>query len=458
MKKVIDLIGLGEGEETAPIGWARKNQEKPKQVKGEKKNKETKRNKNSPKRVKVDKNKTIKKREKRFRFSFNLILLVVAVVFLIALAKFFWFSFNPKIFLTLRIKQEPLSLQEEVELDISQTSIDINKRIIPARFLEATEEKSQAFKATGVSFEDKKAEGVIRVYNNSDPPTPLTLRESTRFLSSDGGKIFRAMEKVILPAPSKQGGKTTPGLKEVKVVAQEVGDEYNIGPSKFSVPGLAGTNFYYVIWGESKSQMSGGSRKEVPKISGADIENAKTELHKNLTDRALSVMKENAPTGYVLNERAVLEDNFIFACEEPASTTLTTQAGDLSFTCSAKIFLKALSFRLDELRGLALSLLNERKPSGREIRPESLDISLVPKGAITQSGRLLASLIFEVKTYEPLNQQVFLNSILGKNKEQIKQVVADNFPSIANIDFKFLPFWVQKAPSIDEKVVIHLTF
>ena len=460
MKKVIDLINVQDKEEGPHLRWVRADQEKQETDK-EKKIKKPKTEKQEEKRTESEKiEKSISIKKKPFLFSFSVILLIVAAVFAISAAGLLWLTFNPKLFLTLRIKQESLDLREEVELNVSQPALDAAKRIVPAQFLEDTQEKSQVFKATGVSFEDEKAQGVIKVYNNSNPPSFLTLRQGTRFLSSGGGKIFKAQEKIILPAPIKQGSKIIPNVKEVQVVAQEVGAEYNIGPSKFSVPGLVGTSFYYVVWGESEQSMAGGSRKEVSKISSADKENAKNELYKTLKDLTLTTIREKSPAGYTVDDRAVLENDFIFSCDEPLSTTTTADIKDkdLNFTCLGKLSLKALIFRLDDFKTLALGLFNERKPANREIVSESLYVSLAPKGVVTQSGRLVVSLISGAKTYNALNQNVFLNSIVGKNKEQIEQIAADESLFIEDVDFKFWPFWVKKAPSSTDRIEFRLTF
>ncbi len=453
MKRVIDLVNTKDEEEKPRAGWVRVEKEKSAK---KKKAKEPKVRNTAESRVKTKKAKK-SGAKKPTGFSFKVILIIVAAVIIVTAVGFVWLTLNPNLLLTLRMEQEPLELREEIELNMSQAVLDIAKRIVPAQFFEEAQEKSQTFKATGVAFEDKKAQGVIKVYNNTNPSTALTLRKDTRFLSSGGAKVFRAIDKVVLPAPVKQGGKVIPSVVDVQVVAQDVGDEYNIGPSKFSVPGLAGTNFYYAVWGESEESMVGGSTKEVPAISEIDRENAKSNLYETLKGSVLNAIKEKAPAGYTLDERAVIENDFNFNCAEPTSTP-NIENDDLNFICLGKLSLKALVFKTGDLETLALSLFNERKSAGREVRPESLQISLVPKGAVTQSGRLVISLGAGVKTYEALNQDVFLNRILGKNKEQIEQIAGADFSAIENIDFKFWPFWLKKAPSAAERVKLRLTF
>jgi len=462
MKKVIDIMSQEGKEEEGPMEkWVRDWHKKPSLVK-ELKRKKGERSEGIKVRVMKEKkpqpDKMEKHREKEpANFSFNIVLAIAIAAVVIIGGGVLWSTLNAKLFLTLRMKQEPLELHEEVELNVTQTEVDVAKRIAPAKFIEEVQEKTQTFKATGVAFEDKKAEGTIKVYNNSNPPSALTLVVGTRFLSSGGGKVFKATEKIVLPAPVKQGSKVVASVTEVKVAAQEVGEDYNIGPSKFSIPGLSGTRFYYTAWGESEEAMTGGSRKEVAKISNVDSENARTNLYSALKDSALSAIKQEISDGYVLDGRALIEDDFSFTCSEPSSTTVTS-VGELAFTCQGKLSLKALVYKADDLKALALDLFNKRKAASRNLREDSLQVSIVPKGAVTQSGRLVISLGAGIKTYEALNQDVFLNQILGKDKEQINQLVADNFPQVERVEAKFWPFWIRRAPSDAQRVKTRLTF
>ena len=464
MKQVVDLTSKQDKGEGAAEKWVREWKEKPKPVKEvkEKKEKQTKELKvrviKETKKKEVEPEKIKRHRGKKpVNFSFKIVWMAALVVVMAAAGGFLWSTLNSKLFLSLRLKQEPLELHEDVELNTAQTVVSEAERTAPAMFVEDSREKSQSFKATGVAFEDRKAQGIIKIYNNSNPPSTLTLREGTRFLSSGGGKIFKAVEKVALSAPTKQGSKITPSVVQVKVMGQDVGEDYNIGPSKFSVPGLAGTPLYYVVWGESEEPMIGGSRKEVAKISAVDTENARNEIYKTLKDLTVAAIRGKAPAGYTVDERVLIEDNFDFSCVEPIIAT-TSDAKDLNFTCSGKLSLKALIFKMDDLKALALSLFSERKPANKDLRPESLQISLVPKGAVTQSGHLVVSLAAGAKTYEPLNQDVLLSQILGKDKARIERFIADGFPQIDRADLKFWPFWIKKAPSQADRIKIRLTF
>ena len=261
------------------------------------------------------------------------------------------------------------------------------------------------------------------------------------------------MEKVILPASIMSNGKVTASSANVKVAAQNVGDEYNIGPSKFSVPGLAGTKLYYAIWGESLNGMAGGSRKEVGQVSSADRDKAQADLYKILRDLLLAQLKEKIPADFTIDNRAILEDDFIFSC-----SGLATSSNDLTFSCQGKLTGRALIFKMADLKTTALELLNNKKIAPQELRLESLQMSFVPKGVVTQSGRLNLSLMAGIKAYQKTAVSELQKQIISKNQAEIEQVLSQQFPQVEKPQFKFWPFWAKRAPATTKDIKIYLTF
>ena len=60
------------------------------------------------------------------------------------------------------------------------------------------------------------------------------------------------------------------------------------------------------------------------------------------------------------------------------------------------------------------------------------------------------------KTYSEIGQELFLSLIQQRSQEEIEKIIADNYPQIEKAEFKFWPFWVQKAPGNVERITIHI--
>jgi len=328
--------------------------------------------------------------------------------------------------------------------------IDVDNNIIPAEFFEIEKEISQDFLATGQSFEEKKAQGVIRVYNAHNPPKAMTLVVRTRFLSSQGSKYFRALERIYAPAAKLENKKIVPSFVDIKVEAMEAGEEYNIGPSNFSIPGLVGTSYYYTIYGKSDSAMTGGLKKGVKVVTQEDIENARKTMEETLLNEAKNSLNESLPENFVLLSSAIFEKEFEFSCSEEANSQVS------EFKCEGKIRIKCLAFDESSAREISKDIiLSKLEESDREIQG-SLNIEYTNNRVDLDKEEMVMDVKILLDTYKNIDEQSLKSQVLGKNQEEIKDIVFVNFPTIEKIKIKFWPFWIRKTSANLDKIKIKI--
>lgn len=347
---------------------------------------------------------------------------------------------------------ESLSLEETFEVRVGAENVSLEGKIIPGRFFDDEIEKWEQFESTGKLQKTGKARGKIRVYNSHTPPTPLTLSATTRFLSSQNGKIFRSPEKIYLPAAKVSQGKVIPSIVEIEVEAQEPGEDYNIGPSKFSLPGLAGTPFYYTVYAESESSMAGGFKKEVRIVSEEDIENAKNSLHQNLFRDAKNSLRNKISEDFVLLEGAILEEDSELYCLQKPEQEYS------EFSCQGKIKIKGIGFKLSDLKELSkIFIANIISPS-EKLSEDSLNFEYLSQNLVLEKGKMILDLKIEGAIYKDIPIATLSEQIEGKSKEEIKEIIFSNYPQVESIKMKFWPFWVRKAPKTSDRIKIRLTF
>lgn len=384
-------------------------------------------------------------------FSKKLILLLIILA---GVGILIFLNLKSKLVLSLSPETERIEYSVSLEVNTSQKDIDFQEKIVPGELFSQENEKWQRFQSTGKDFEQAKARGMIRVYNATDPPTPITLRATTRFLSAQGGKIFRAPEKIYLPPPKKIGGKIVPSFRDVEVIAQEPGQDYNIGPSKFSVPGLAGTKFYYLIWAESEKKMEGGFKKEVKKVTEEDLEKAKESLYQVLFSLASNSLKNKIPKEFLLKEEGIIEKDFTISCFAEAGEKVE------NFSCQGKIIIEGIGFKISDLRDFAKHFLSRKIPSKKELFEQSLELEPSVKRAIIEDGegKIVLELKIQGEIYQKISFQLILEKIKGKSKSQIEEIILRDYPQIKEIKFDFWPFWIKKAPKQTERINLKLTF
>jgi hypothetical protein len=104
--------------------------------------------------------------------------------------------------------------------------------------------------------EDRKTKGKITIYNEYSP-NPQPLVATTRLLS-ESGKMFRLVNDAIIPGFKKTNNGIEAGTIQADVISDGLGEEYNIAPSKFVIPGFKSINEekYFRIYAKSEEAMT----------------------------------------------------------------------------------------------------------------------------------------------------------------------------------------------------------
>ena len=358
----------------------------------------------------------------------------------------------PKADIEIKPKLEPITLDYSITADKSANSADASKKIIPAFFLQEEKEGSMEFNATGSVAADKKASGIITIYNKLTPTTPFTLIKGTHFLSNSG-KYFITLDKVTVPAGNYSKGKLVPGSIGVKVEAKETGEAFNIEPSSFSVPKLSGTIYYYSISGESKNAMAGGYTGNLKKITKEDIENAKNTLAEKLYGQGKESMQKRLSESHVLLAGAIVKEVLSFSASQEAEK-LTE-----NFTATAKVKLSALAFKSEDIENIAKKELTALLPDYKKLLEDSLKITYVSEQADIEKGTMQMALGFSADAYFQIDTADLIDLFSNKTEGEIKNLISTRHgENIAESKVDLWPFWVKKAPKDKNRIKIELNF
>lgn len=362
-------------------------------------------------------------------------ILKISLIFLLFLAGFFIIFELPRAEIEIWPKTEILNFSEEIKADSKAKETSPLEKIIPAKILEEETIISQEFPASGKK--EKKAEGTIRVYNHYH--LPVTLRAGTRFQPPLEEIIyFLSPTRIFIPAK---------GYLDIKVVAQYPGEKYNIKPSKFSVPGLAGTELFYYIHGESFAPMKGGG--VVPKITKEDLEKAEKLLIEKALEEGKIVLTNKIPPDFVLIDKAL--------SQEIIAARSTNQAGEEveAFNFQVKVKSQVITFQKSDLENLVKELINLRIGPTKKFQEESLKINFSLKSIDPKLGEIILDLAISVKIYPDIKEAVLKEALKGKSLEETK-ILLGNQPEIIKSQINLWPFWVTKVPEDPQRIKIRL--
>lgn len=400
------------------------------------------------KKLRYKKTANLPHKEKRFPFRE----IFIGGFIIIALFVVYFVLKLPRADIEIWPKTSTLTLQEKIKADKSADSINLDLGLIPAQYMEEEQESWQEFEATGIATNDGKASGIIKIYNKTDTLAPLTLIKGTHFLS-DSGKYFITLGKITIPAAQYKKGKLVPGSINAKVQAKEVGDNHNIGPSKFSVPKLSGTPYYHTIWGESENQMSGGYKGNVKKVTKDDIEKAQNSLEKQLFQESEKSLRNKLSEGDVLLDGAVLRD-----VVESKALVKSDSIMD-NFNVQAKVKVSALVFKKQDLDKLVKDYILSQLEDNQTFLEKSLEVNYGPELVDIKGGKQILNLQSSVKTYHKIITEDLIDLLQRKSASQMEDIINKMYgDKISEVKINFWPFWVNKAPKDKNRINVDLLF
>ena len=313
---------------------------------------------------------------------------------------------------------------------------------IPGEIITAERTVSQEFLAKGTKLKTAKASGIIRVYNNySTSPQPLVA--TTRFVSADG-KLFRTPNRIVVPG--------TPGSIDIEVVADQPGPEYNIGPTTFSIPGLAGTAKYTAFYAKSFEPMRGGERKEVPEVTQDDLDNAREIL----TKKALQESKQDLESKISSGEFIIIGDATSQRIIEFTSPAKKGEEHE-KFFAEVRAEAKTLAFRKADLESFSKAYVLSQIPQEKGLQDDSLQIKYFPQKIDLESGKITLGIEIAAKIYSKIEEQSLKEMIKNKKPDEVTKLL-QGFPEIKKTRIEIWPFWMRSAPGdsgrIDVKIMV----
>jgi len=378
-------------------------------------------------------------------------ILVLGLPILILISFFGYFTLS-KAYIEVWPEVETLTFKTGLTIDEEADYSDFEAKVIPGENFEKEKTVSENFPSSGKVLKEANAEGIIKVYNDYSTYSQA-LMATTRFVSADG-KLFRTPNRVTIPGGHYEKGKFIPGDIDIKVVADQPGPEYNIGPSTFSIPGFAGTDKYTKFYAKSFQAMKGGFSKEVSQVTKEDLEKAEEVLTKRVKKESEDSFKNKLETEKISSEIIFLEEAIRTEIVESFSLAkIKKEVEYFNFQVKAKS--ETIIFKKEDLENFVKEFIISQISKRKKLYEESLKINYSPETINLNSGKIILSLEISAKIYSDIDTSLFKNSLKGKSLIETKILLGDQ-PEITKVKVKFWPFWVKKIPEDTKKIKFKL--
>lgn len=358
------------------------------------------------------------------------------------------YFFLPKATLALQVANQEKSVSFELTADVESAAVSASEKKLPAYFEEVVEEATKEFSSSGSKEGGAKASGRAVIYNEFSPEEQ-TLVATTR-LEMEDGKIFRITKNTTVPGVIKDGEETKPGAIEVEVSADQAGEEYNIGPASFKIPGFKGTpEKYEKFSAKSVKPMTGGSAGSAKLVTAQDIASAKEKIASEGKKIAVEKFKNSLPP-----DRKIFDDS-VQVEVLGVSVSESVGAEKEKFSSTAKIRAGVLSFKEDDVKSILRQNLAEAGENAGDILLDDPINYILSESNIQQK-----TLKFRAKTDAKtaaggLDLANFKKGLLGKTVADA-QTYAKSFPAIQKMDITFWPFFATRIPMNERRVVVEV--
>jgi hypothetical protein len=382
--------------------------------------------------------KPFKEKLPKFSIKKGLILSAILILALIFILLSFKFS---KAEIKIWPKTEDLKLNEKLVVDTKAGSIDLKNKIIPGKLFEFEETFSDDFSASGEVL--KKSEGTIRLFNEYTTQDEVW-KEGTRFVSSDG-KLFKSKDKIFVPGAKIKEGKIEASFVDVPVIADKGGEEYNIGPSDFSILAFKGTPRYFKYYGKSFQPMKGGGKGY--QVTKEDLEKAEKNLIEKGKEKAKEILKEKIGADFSFPEDAI-------SIEVLDKISSAKEGEELEkFNFKVKLKIKTIAFPKSDLLSFVKDYVLSQVPSNKEISFENLKFNYKTEVANFDLGKITLSLDISAKIYSTIDPLYLKKGLAGKKIKEAKAYLF-NQPEFSKVQIKIFPFWINKIPDNINQVEI----
>ncbi len=381
--------------------------------------------------------------EPKKRIWFKSLIFSVLGLVIVALVGFFFFS---DIKIEIWPQQEFLDFDYQILLSKEageNPEVWFETEILPVEEVEVQKTKESNFMASARAEVEKRAEGVIRVYNaHSTYDQPLVA--NTRFVSSEG-KLFRSLEREVVKGGHYEGGEFVPGYTDIEVRAAEPGKDYNIGPTTFSIPGFAGTEKFTTFYGKSFEDMKEGFVGEVAQAAEEDLAKAEEEVVSGLKEENSQFLKDTLSEKHIL-----LKDSISHQVLNTESSVEPEEKSD-SFTYKAEIKSQALALREDYVADFAKNLIASMISEDMKIKEETLALNFSVDSLDLEKGEVSLTLAVKASVFKDIELEKVKKSIAGQGLNEAKLFLG-RLSGIEKVEVTSWPFWRRSLPKEKEKI------
>ena len=371
-------------------------------------------------------------------FSFNRAIKALAIIGILLLISAMYLVL-PKANIRISLKEMPVSATISVAVSKNISTPDFASGIIPGQYFLLTKSGSKIIETSNETVNiPSKYGGNIDIYNAYSTAAQKLVAQ-TRFETKDG-KVFRIQNPIIIPGAKMSGSNLTPSFVKAEVISDTAGEEYQIGPSFFTIPGFKGTAKFAGFYAKSTEIMI--PVKNNSTVIDQNVEKAKKDLENTL----VTELKNEVLNTFKDSDLRLIDG---------ASTVKVDEFNVVSNTATMKISWQAIFFKEKDFKSLVNYFISTKYSDLKNF--DFKDKIIYPQAVKSdfKKGESFFTFNFNKSNVFTADLAGLKKELVGLNETGMRNIISDkNFINSATISL--WPFWVRQSPGNPEKINIIL--
>lgn len=301
-------------------------------------------------------------------------------------------------------------------------------------------EVSESFPVSTQTVRAEKAEGKIKVINESS--APYTLVATTRFLSDTTGDLYRLKEAVVIPAGSSV---------DAEIYADSASFEGEAKDTRFTIIGFSSEETRRLVYGKSIEKIDHTTSAKAI-VSEEDIQKAKTSVETKMRQEAMNNLQLSMSK---YSNFVMLSDSFKFDVTKVLLNGV--KAGDEVSEIKIDASASAAALFVDKNRILDIMKTNilSQASSSKTVKINEDTLSFyVTKTDLTNRIATLSLSVDSRSSYN-VDQLLDRKAIVGMKISDLYDYIEDKgFADSVQVISK--PFWNKRLPKIIDNIIINV--
>ncbi|MCL2280937.1 hypothetical protein FWC31_03595 [Candidatus Saccharibacteria bacterium] len=331
---------------------------------------------------------------------------------------------------------------------------NIDSKVIQPVIKQIKKTETINFAATGSKDVGEKAKGMVNIYVKAGPggSLPMTLSAGTTLITNDSNKLrFELAESVTITLSSSCivviSGTAYCSASGVSITAIDIGDKYNISTdTELSIAGKSSSTFAV-----ASSGFTGGSRETVTVVSKSDLESVTEKLEakvKTTQDEIEDELKTQMGESIIIVSGSFTQE-YGNVISKPAVDERIGSDGNA--TATMEITYTLIGISKTDLKNLIEAQIGDLED--QKIYDNGIDKIQFKNFMVSDNNYNVAiSTVVRIGLDLDKRENRIKENAVGKRSGEIASDV-ETIPGVNNVEVKFWPFWVSRAPAVNKLTV-----